>query len=150
MLHELRGEQVGENSPVKSPPKTKHEEICSFCPHSEDDLLDVSSATSQSKKNDDTSKIERDHMCMFVPQSKEDEVSSNHSSANFSIDSKYLGSFEKHTRGIGSILLLKMGYKGKGLGIHGQGITKPIDVEQGDLDTKVWAIMGKHQVKVVQ
>ena len=74
----------------------------SFCPHSKDDLLDISTATSQSKQNEDTSKIERDHMCMFVPQSKKYEVSSNHSSSNSSFDNVDLSSFYKHTQGIGS------------------------------------------------
>ena len=40
-----------------------------------------------------------------------------------------VGSFENHTRGIGSMLLFKMGYEGKSLGKHAQTMIDPILVE---------------------
>ena len=44
-------------------------------------------------------------------------------------DNASFGSFEKHTLGIGKNILTKMGYKGRGLGINGEGIIQPLEVE---------------------
>jgi len=44
-------------------------------------------------------------------------------------EDKLLGDWEKHTRGVGSKLLLSMGYKmGTGLGASGDGIVKPLNL----------------------
>ena len=57
------------------------------------------------------------------------EVKSD-SSISFDFHDAEFTSFEKHTTGIGSKLLKKMGYHGKGLSIKGQGIINPIEVEE--------------------
>jgi len=52
------------------------------------------------------------------------------SSVSFLDDDDDLGAFEKHTTNIGSRLMKKMGYEGKGLGVNGQGIVNTIQVEE--------------------
>jgi hypothetical protein len=50
------------------------------------------------------------------------------SSLSIDVSQEKLGEFEKHTRGIGSKILWKMGYDGQGLGKMRHGILSPIVV----------------------
>lgn len=54
----------------------------------------------------------------------------NDSPISYDFHDDEFASFEKHTIGIGSKLLKKMGYQGKGLGIKGEGIINPIKAEE--------------------
>ena len=59
------------------------------------------------------------------------EAKVNHSNlSSNSSTNRCVGSFQKHNRGIGSRLMLKMGFEGKGLGKHSQGMIDPILVEE--------------------
>jgi tuftelin-interacting protein 11 len=44
-------------------------------------------------------------------------------------DDASFGVFERKTKDIGLNLLREMGYKGGGIGINGQGINQPLEVE---------------------
>ena len=59
----------------------------------------------------------------------EEEVN-NWSLSSISSQDNCVGYFEKHTRGIGSKLMMKMGYEGQGLDKHVQGMVDPIMVEE--------------------
>jgi len=59
----------------------------------------------------------------------EEELNHSCLSSNSSKNA-YIGSFEKHARGIGSKLMSKMANEGKGLGKHIEGIVEPIMVEE--------------------
>lgn len=62
-------------------------------------------------------------------QHNKPEVKSDSSISCTFCDDEFVA-FEKHTIGIGSKLLKKIGYQGKGLDIHCEGIVSPIKVEE--------------------
>ena len=54
----------------------------------------------------------------------------NSNLSSISSQNESFGDFQRHTRGIGSKLLMNIDYEGKGLGKHAQGMVEPIVVEQ--------------------
>ena len=59
----------------------------------------------------------------------EEEVIHSNLSSVSSLE-RCVGSFEKQTGVLGSKLMIKMAYEGKGLGKHAQGMVDPISVEE--------------------
>ena len=65
----------------------------------------------------------------FTKKMHEEKVIHSNLSSVSSVEI-YVGSFKKHTRAIGSKLMIKMGYEGKGLGQNAQGMVDLISVEE--------------------
>ena len=103
----------------RSPSQQKMTKKFTLCPHMKEYHMDVSSSTSSTKQKDDTSKIKEVYLDRFVAQSK-DELSNNHVHSFSSHTNVRLGSFEKHTHGVGMKLLRKIWFNGGGIGPYGQ------------------------------